>query len=252
MKRTSLLIMTLIVCAASSVYAGTLMITKKDLGGSKVAIGYSASSADCIPAAFALQCTLTGGTVSPSSVLSFSNVFNAFPDYIYSNPMGYYFGVGMPLAKLNTAGALTNSAAAFSICMSAFVPHEASQDSIADINCDGFVGITDVVLVTSNWLSYGAGYADLNRDELIDIRDFALLSEGLSYAPLKEDALIVLQLPQGLNASDLTLSADTLRGGIAFANGVNCPVVFVPEPATMFLLALGGAMLRQRVKVNKQ
>ena len=247
--KTYLLVLNLILVGANLANAATLAITKKDLGGSKVAIGYSASSTDCIPAGFALKCTLSSGSISPSSLLSSSAAFNLFPDYVFSNIDEYELGTGTPLAQSNGAGVLTDEAMSFSICMSAFLPHAVQTPSNADFNYDGFVNENDVLFMGNDWLTNFGAYSDLNGDMLVNIRDFALLSEGLATTPQREDFLVVLQLPQGLNSNNLIITADTLRGGaVAFNNPVDCTVLFVPEPASLLLLGLGGLMVRQKVK----
>lgn len=70
----------------------------------RIRIGYSTLRGDA-PRSIALHVNLGSATVqSPADVLTREPVFNAFLDYIYSNPAGYVLGDGHPLAHPSGPG----------------------------------------------------------------------------------------------------------------------------------------------------
>ena len=82
----------------------------------KVRIGYT-TYGDYRPRSIALNVTLgNGATVAgPSAVDSKSDDFKCFIDFVHDDPEGYTFETGHPLAYASSPGALTASAAQFSI-----------------------------------------------------------------------------------------------------------------------------------------
>jgi hypothetical protein len=148
---------------------------------------------------------------------------------------GYIYGAGTPIAQLYQPGEQDVwPVSDFSICMGAPAPLT-----------------PELHVMASEWLSVGFMAGDLNMDGQVDLRDYASIAEPDWTGSL--DNLIILQLHDGGSGfTDVTVTADLIRGGIVGEGGdINFfgmvqTTVGIPEPCTVLLLGMGGLLIRKQ------
>lgn len=182
-----------------------------------------------------------------------SSHFPVYMDSAYTQeliaPGSYVYGGGTPIAKINAPGERFMPASSFSICMAA--PLALGMGPTGDFNYDGQVDIMDLLLMSSEWLSGGFTMTDLNGSDPVNLLDYGVIAEPEWTGSLEN--LITLQLEDGGSGfTNVTITADSLRGGVVGSNGNISfasvqTTVSIPEPATVLLLAFGGlTLLRKR------
>ena len=96
--------------------------------------------------------------------------------------------------------------------------------------------------------------ADLYSDGLVNFRDYAVFLDGhFDPIPMSGDLLLLQLNGTGIETTTANISLNLIRGGIVLEDATVADAilptqvtVIIPEPATLFLLTLGGLALRRR------
>lgn len=233
-------------CAGVSL---ALQFTSSYLGNGVFSVSYQ-SPEGIAPIGVALKISLPGGLqFNPTQdAFSCNAYYNVFPDYLFENPMSY-LGEGHPFASTWRPGAIESSSSNFSISMSAYMFYTAYDDqgnprgdlSIFDLDKNGLVDPMDVSLVAMCWLSMAEKYpldTDFNHDNVVNMIDMAMMNGQQYLLPSRSGELCrftVSSYDPTKNYAAPVVQLDSFRGGY-----------FVPEPATISLLILGGFALRRK------
>lgn len=237
-----------------------IILTTEDMGGGRLQIGYQVEAGEA-PVGFALRIELDQGSYisAPSDVTS-SSYFPIFMDYAYE-VTDYQIGDGHPIAAYNQAGSPVFPVSDFVVCVASPLSLQSGQFGLeGDFNYDAVVDQDDLNIMASSWLSStgsanGNPDTDLTQDAIVNLLDYALIAES-TWAGSLENLLTIQLYDGGTGSTNVTISADPLRGGVLGENGGVIPVsltqvtMTVPEPTTMTFLALGGLLLRRRTQIK--
>jgi hypothetical protein len=236
---------------------GDVTITATDAGGGKLRIGYQTTGA-LAPVAFALNIQLSNGATF-SNVTPLTQRFHYYPgnfrDYInpqnpnWENP--YYLPV-TPKYDPAALGGLDTSG--MTIEMAAMLNPYLATNSDADFDQDGIIDLMDLTLFSQDWLTGGGPFGDLYPDGSVNFRDYAVFLDGhFDPIPASGDILLLQLNGAGIETTTANISLNLIRGGIVLEDASlgtailpTQVTVIIPEPATLFLLTLGGLVLRKR------
>jgi hypothetical protein len=133
-----------------------------------------------------------------------------------------------------------------------------ANGSAADFDFDGQVNIFDLATFSMEWLASGVPpfelIGDLYPDAFVNFRDYAVFLDGhFSPVPMSGDLLLLQLNGNGAATTMANISLNLTRGGIVLEDASLATTVLptqitviVPEPATLFLLTLGGLFLRRK------
>lgn len=247
MKHGALFVIVAFGIVACSTFGMTIIA--EDIGGGQLQIGYQLAPGE-LPLGFALQVEISGGAYVSDAFGS--PYFPVYMDSAFSQGAGYVIGSGTPFTQIGAPGELHLPASSFSICMAAPLSFEAGMGITGDLNGDAVIDIQDLAMMSSEWLYGGPAMTNLDGCAPVNLLDYVMMAEPAWTGSL--DNLITLQLEDdGEGFANVTITADTLRGGIAGNDGrINFdPVqttVLIPEPATLSLLVFGGLTLFRKRK----
>ncbi|MBN2020049.1 MAG: PEP-CTERM sorting domain-containing protein [Sedimentisphaerales bacterium] len=255
MKSISLLVLLLVLLTSSA--GGDVTITATDDGGGKLRIGYQ-TTGTIAPVAFALDIQLSNG-VTFSNVTPLTQCFSYYPgsfrDVINPSDPDWQDPQYLPVAPAYDPGALGGlGTSGVTIEMASMLVPYLAGGSPADLSADGIIDLQDSSIFSSEWLT-DAGLADLDFDGLVNFFDYAVFLNGhFDPIPAMSGDLFLLQLNgNGAEVTIANILLNSIRGGIVLEDSSSVvPVlpanvtVIVPEPATLFLFAFGGLVLRRR------
>jgi hypothetical protein len=253
----SISLLTLLVFALIGTTYGDVTITATDAGGSKLRIGYQTTGA-LAPVAFALDIQLSNGATF-SNVTPLTQRFYYYPgkfrDYIDPTNPNWEDPHYMPITSWGDPDVLGGlGTSGITIEMASMLDPYLAANYNADFDADGIIDLMDSSIFSNNWLIDG-GMADLDGDGSVNFRDYAVFLDGhFDPIPTLSGDILLLQLnDNGAEITTANISLNLIRGGIvledaSFGNVILPPqvTVIVPEPATLFFLALGGLLLRRK------
>jgi hypothetical protein len=237
---------------------GDVTITATDAGGGKLLIGYQATGA-LAPVAFALDIQLSNGATF-SNVTSLAQPFYYYPsrfrDFIVTTSPNWEDPSYLPTTAWNEPAALGGlGTSGITIEMASMLDPYLAAGSNADFDHNGSVDIYDLTMFSDNWLIDG-GMADLYPDGLVNFRDYAVFLDGhFDPIPMSGDLLLLQLNGNGAEITTANISLNLIRGGIvledaSLGNAIlpTQVTVIIPEPATLFLLTLGGLTVLRKKK----
>ncbi len=237
---------------------GDVTITATDAGGGKLLIGYQATGA-LAPVAFALDIQLSNGATF-SNVTSLAQPFYYYPsrfrDFIVTTSPNWEDPSYLPTTAWNEPAALGGlGTSGITIEMASMLDPYLAAGSNADFDHNGSVDIYDLTMFSDNWLIDG-GMADLYPVGLVNFRDYAVFLDGhFDPIPMSGDLLLLQLNGNGAEITTANISLNLIRGGIvledaSLGNAIlpTQVTVIIPEPATLFLLTLGGLTVLRKKK----
>jgi hypothetical protein len=201
-----------------------------------------------------LDISVSSGSIQ--SIISSSSVFSYHPGSIVIDSMtGNINSYGSAVAPSFLPGAAGTGLGTSRIITEMAILGDQSfmGNSAADLNFDWMVDIRDLGIFSSKWLTATASpfIADFNRNGICNFIDYntMLINGHFSPAPACLSNLLVLQLDYNAAiGTTIIIKPESInRGGVVGRDGTSYGFepasFFVPEPASMLLLA-AGAMIR--------